>query len=68
MSTEILSREQLEEDKLDNETISRLGVTVFEKLAKDIQAETEFIEATSPVEIKNSLTRLSDGQTVPDER
>jgi len=64
MSTEILSREQLEVDKLDNETISRLGMTVFEKLAKD--TETESIEATSPIEIKNSLTRLPDGQTVPD--
>ncbi len=66
MSTEILSREQLEVDKLDNETISRLGMTVFEKLAKN--TETESIEATSTIEIKNSLTRLPDGQTVPDER
>jgi len=66
MSTETLLREQLEVDKLDNETISRLGMTVFEKLAKD--TETEAIEATSTIEIKNSLTRLSDGQTVPDER
>jgi len=65
MSTETLLREQLEVDKLDNETISRIGMTVFEKLAKD--TETEAIEATSTIEIKNSLTRLADGQTVPDE-
>ncbi len=66
MSTETLLREQLEVDKLDNKTISRLGMTVFEKLAKD--TENESIEATSTIEIKNSLTRLPDGQTVPDER
>ncbi len=64
MGTETLSREQLEVDKLDNETILKLSMTVFEKLAKD--TETESIEATLPIEIKNSLTRLPDGQTVPD--
>lgn len=66
MSTETLSIEQVEVNTLDNETVSRIGMTVFEKLAKD--TETESFEATSPIEIKNSLTRMPDGQTVPDER
>lgn len=66
MSTETLSIEQVEVNTLDNETVSRIGMTVFEKLAKD--TETESFEATSAIEIKNSLTRMPDGQTVPDER
>ena len=43
-------------------------MTVFEKLAQDAENETENIEGVTSIEIRNSLTRLPDGQTVPDER
>ncbi len=68
MSLETLSREQIGKDGICEETIQSLGVTVFEKLAQDAEHETEKIEAVTSIEIRNSLTRLPDGQTVPDER
>ncbi len=68
MSLETISREQEVNDKTYDKTITRLGITVFEKLAQESEDETNQIESITTFEIRNSLTRLPDGQTVPDER
>ncbi len=68
MSVETISKEQEVSDKICEETIARLGITVFEKLAEESKNQTDSIESTTTLEIRNSLTRLPDGQTVPDER
>lgn len=48
--------------------VQTIGMTVFEKLAQDVDSETRDTEEIIPIEIRNSVTRLGDGQTVPDER
>ncbi|MCL5113402.1 MAG: hypothetical protein M1554_02900 [Patescibacteria group bacterium] len=68
MSVETIIREQEVSDKIDDDTITRLGITVFEKLAQESEDVINPIESTATFEIRNSLTRLPDGQTVPDER
>ncbi len=68
MSLETLSREQIGIDSISEETVQTLGMTVFEKLAQDAETEATNIEAVVPMEIRNSVTHLGDGQTVPDER
>ncbi len=68
MSLETLSREQIGNDSISEETVQTIGMTVFEKLAQDTENEVANVEAIVPIEIRNSVTRLQDGQTVPDER
>jgi hypothetical protein len=68
MSVETIIREQEVSDKIHDDTITGLGITVFEKLAQESEDVTNPIESTTTFEIRNSLTRRPDGQTVPDER
>jgi predicted flap endonuclease-1-like 5' DNA nuclease len=67
MSLETLSREQIGNDSISEETVQTIGMTVFEKLAQDTENEVANVETIVPIEIRNSVTRLGDGQTVPDE-
>ena len=56
-------------EKLSDETVLGLGQTVFEKLSEEeVESSSQQIESIVSIDMMNSVTRLSDGQTVPDER
>lgn len=71
MSVDTLVREeQLENQNSDigMETATALGATVFEALAVEAETAVEQPMAEEDLKFTNSLTRLGDGQTVPDDR
>ena len=71
MSNETLVRTGQEERLLEAQQVQAIGETVFSALAVDaelaMEPATEGNDQAS-FDFTNSLTRLGDGQTVPDER
>lgn len=70
MSVETLVRPE-HDRTIGNENlklITGLGKTAFEILAVSAEDATERPESVEDLRLVNSVTRLGDGQTVPDER
>lgn len=74
MSAETLIRphdqvsEQMETITNIDTTAKLIGLTAFEALAEDASTSNEREESETVMPFTNSVTRLGDGQTVPDER
>lgn len=71
MSTETLMRSSEDNRELDALEARAIGETVFSALAVDAESAMEKPTEDSDkdnYDFTNSVTRLGDGQTVPDER
>lgn len=71
MSVEVLMQPEQSKDHEENlspELAYQVGRTVFEKLAVDAEEAFEQPEVEEDSRFISSVTRLGDGQTVPDER
>lgn len=71
MSTETLVRSSVENRELDAQEARAIGETVFSALAVDAESAMEKPAEDNDMDnynFTNSVTRLGDGQTIPDER
>lgn len=69
MKPELLSQPELGALSSANQNQARvIGETVFEALAIDAATAIAAPDGSKEYDFTNSLTRIPDGQTVPDER
>jgi hypothetical protein len=69
MSAELVSRNEQESTANNPGVVLALGATVFEALAKESDVAMEAPEdGFADERLTMSVTRIGDGQTVPDER
>ncbi len=69
MSSKLQERLVIETRKeLDPIDLIKIGQTVFERLSEEPGESKGSNPKDFPPEILDSLTRLADGQTIPDER